>query len=302
MDRREQAERLKIEKRKQREKAIETMLMISASVAIISVLFIIFFIFFEGLPLFNVTTLWEFFFSIDWSPTADVPSYGIGAFILGSIYVTLLALLISVPIGVFAGIFLAEIAKGKTASILKSVVQLLASIPSVIYGIFGVVILAPIVRTLFGGSGFSMLTAAIILGIMTLPTIISITQVSIRAVPNEYREGSLALGSTKSQSIVKVLLPAARSGIVAGIVLGMGRAIGETMAVLMVGGNAPNLSKGLTDSVRTLTMNIVTDMSYADGYHMTALFTTGIALFIFILANNITVQLIIRRSKLLDEV
>jgi phosphate transport system permease protein len=213
-----------------------------------------------------------------------------------------LALLISVPIGVLAGIFLAEIAKGRIASILKSVVQLLASIPSVIYGIFGVVILAPVVRTLFGGSGFSMLTAAIILGIMTLPTIISITQVSIKAVPNEYREGSLALGSTKTQSILKVLLPAARSGIVAGIVLGMGRAIGETMAVLMVGGNAPNLSKGLTDSVRTLTMNIVTDMSYADGYHMTALFTTGIALFIFILANNITVQLILRRSRLLDEV
>ncbi len=303
MDRREQLERHnQIKRRQQKEKAIETTLMISASVAVISVLFIVFFIFYEGLPLFNVTSIWEFFFSIDWFPTAEVPSYGIGAFILGSIYVTLLALVISVPIGVLAGIFLAEIAKGRIASVLRSVVQLLASIPSVIYGIFGVVIVAPVVRTVFGGSGFSMLSAAIILGIMILPTIISITQVSIKAVPDEYREGSLALGSTKSQTILRVLLPAGRSGIVAGIVLGMGRAIGETMAVLMVGGNASNLSKGLTDSVRTLTMNIVTDMSYADGYHMTALFTTGIALFIFILANNITVQLILRKSKVIDEV
>jgi len=291
-----------IAQRRRREKSIEIMLLISASVAIISVLFIIVFIFLEGLPLFNVTSIWEFFFSLDWFPTEEVPSYGIGAFILGSIYVTLLALAFSVPIGVLAGIFLAELAKGRIANILKSVVQLLASIPSVIYGIFGVVIIAPMVRTLFGGSGFSMLSAAIILGVMTLPTIISITQVSIKAVPNEFREGSLALGSTKSQCIIRVLLPAARSGIVAGIVLGMGRAIGETMAVLMVGGNAPNLSKGLTDSVRTLTMNIVTDMSYADGYHMTALFTTGIALFIFIMANNIVVQLILRRANLKDEV
>jgi phosphate transport system permease protein len=249
-----------------------------------------------------VVSIREFFFSIDWFPTAEVPSFGIGAFILGSIIVTVLALLFSVPIGVLVGVFLSEMAKGRVASVLGSVVQLLASIPSVIYGIFGVVILAPVVRTLFGGSGYSLLSAAIILGIMTLPTIISITRVSIRAVPQEYREGSLALGSTNSQTIIKVLIPAARSGILAGVVLGMGRAIGETMAVLMVGGNAPNLSKGLTDSVRTLTMNIVTDMSYADGYHLTALFTTAIALFIFILANNMTVHLILRKSSLLEEI
>lgn len=291
-----------MDQRKRKEKAIETMLLISASVAAVSVVFIIIFIFMEGLPLFNVVSIWEFFFTVDWFPTAEVPSFGIGAFILGSVIVTLLALLFSVPIGVLVGVFLSEMAKGKVASVLKSVVQLLASIPSVIYGIFGVVILAPIVRTLFGGSGYSLLSAAIILGIMTLPTIISITQVSIRAVPHEYREGSLALGATNSQTIVKVLIPAARSGILAGVVLGMGRAIGETMAVLMVGGNAPNLSKGLTDSVRTLTMNIVTDMSYADGYHLTALFTTAIALFIFILANNMTVHLILRKSSLLEEI
>ena len=291
-----------MDRRKQKEKAIETMLLISASVAAISVVFIIIFIFMEGLPLFNVVSVWEFFFSINWFPTADIPSFGIGAFILGSIIVTVLAMLFSVPIGVLVGVFLSEIAKGRVASVLRSVVQLLASIPSVIYGIFGVVILAPVVRTLFGGSGYSMLSASIILGIMTLPTIISITHVSIKAVPQEYREGALALGSTNAQTIIKVLIPAARSGILAGVVLGMGRAIGETMAVLMVGGNAPNLSKGLTDSVRTLTMNIVTDMSYADGYHMTALFTTAIALFIFILANNMTVHLILSRSKLLEEI
>ncbi len=291
-----------MDQRKRKEKAIETMLLISASVAAISVVFIIIFIFMEGLPLFNVVSIREFFFSIDWFPTAEVPSFGIGAFILGSIIVTVLALLFSVPIGVLVGVFLSEMAKGRVASVLKSVVQLLASIPSVIYGIFGVVILAPIVRTLFGGSGYSLLSAAIILGIMTLPTIISITHVSIKAVPHEYREGSLALGATNSHTIIKVLIPAARSGILAGVVLGMGRAIGETMAVLMVGGNAPNLSKGLTDSVRTLTMNIVTDMSYADGYHLTALFTTAIALFIFILANNMTVHLILRKSSILEEI
>ncbi len=288
-------------KRRNREKAIQTLLLVSASAAAVSVIFIIFFIFLEGLLLFNVTSVWKFFFSTKWFPTSPEPSYGIASFILGSISVTLLALLFSVPIGVLGGVFLSEMARGKTASVLKSVVQLLASIPSVIYGIFGVVIIAPFVRTVFGGSGFSLLTASIVLGIMTLPTIISITQVSIQAVPNEYREGSLALGSTKSQSIIMVLLPAARSGIIAGVVLGMGRAIGETMAVLMVGGNASNLNRGLTDSVRTLTMNIVTDMSYADGDHMTALFTTGIALFIFILANNIMVQLILRKSKYLKE-
>lgn len=288
-------------KRRNREKAIQTLLLVSASAAAVSVIFIIFFIFLEGLPLFNVTSVWKFFFSTKWFPTSSEPSYGIASFILGSISVTLLALLFSVPIGVLGGVFLSEMARGKTASVLKSVVQLLASIPSVIYGIFGVVIIAPFVRTVFGDSGFSLLTASIVLGIMTLPTIISITQVSIQAVPNEYREGSLALGSTKSQSIIRVLLPAARSGIIAGVVLGMGRAIGETMAVLMVGGNASNLNRGLTDSVRTLTMNIVTDMSYADGDHMTALFTTGIALFIFILANNIMVQLILRKSKYLKE-
>ena len=291
-----------MDQRKQKEKAIETLLLISASVAAISVVFIIIFIFMEGLPLFNVVSIREFFFSIDWFPTAEVPSFGIGAFILGSVIVTVLALLFSVPIGVLVGVFLSEMAKGRVASVLKSVVQLLASIPSVIYGIFGVVILAPIVRTFFGGSGYSLLSAAIILGIMTLPTIVSITHVSIKAVPREFREGSLALGATNSHTIIRVLIPAARSGILAGVVLGMGRAIGETMAVLMVGGNAPNLSKGLTDSVRTLTMNIVTDMSYADGYHLTALFTTAIALFIFILANNMTVHLILRKSSLLEEI
>ena len=287
-----------MDRRKQKEKAIEIMLLICASVATFSVILIIIFIFQKGVPLFNVTSLIDFIFSADWFPTDEPPSFGIGGFILGSVFVTFGSLLFAVPIGIGGGIFLAEIAKGKIAIILKSVVELLAGIPSVIYGIFGVVIICPIVRTLFGGSGYSLLSASVILAIMILPTIISISEVSIKAVPNDYREGSLAIGATKSQTIIKVLLPAARSGIAAGIVLGTGRAVGETMAVLMVGGNAPNMVKSITGSVRTLTMNIVTDMSYADGYHMTALFTTGIALFIFILALNLALQLILRKSKL----
>jgi phosphate transport system permease protein len=285
-----------VKRRKLFEKGAEGILFACALLSILAVAFITIFLFQRGLPLFSKTSLVQFLFSSRWEPTADVPHYGILSFILGSIYVTGLSLIFAVPIGLAVGIYLAELADKKASRAIRSAVEILAGIPSVIYGLFGIAVISTVTRTLFGGSGYSLLSAAIVLAIMTLPTIINVTEVSLRAVPRELKEGSLALGATHWQTIVRVLVPAARSGIIAGVVLGMGRAIGETMAVLMVGGNAAILPRGLTGKVRTLTMNIVTDMSYAKGDHLTSLFTTGIVLFVFILALNLTVQLALKRS------
>jgi phosphate transport system permease protein len=278
------------------EKGAEGVLFACALVSILTVLFITIFLFRSGLPLFAKNSVLEFLFSTRWEPTAASPHYGILSFILGSIYVTGLALLFAVPVGLAVGIYLCELAEKKASRGIRSAVELLAGIPSVIYGLFGIAVISAITRSLFGGTGYSLLSASIVLAIMTLPTIINVTEVSLRAVPRELKEGSLALGATHWQTIVKVLVPAARSGIIAGVVLGMGRAIGETMAVLMVGGNAPIMPSGLTGKVRTLTMNIITDMSYAKGDHLTSLFATGIVLFVFILALNLTVQLALKRS------
>jgi phosphate transport system permease protein len=278
------------------EKGAEGVLFACAFLSVLAVVFITIFLFDRGLPLFKKTTIVNFLFSTKWEPTADKPSYGILSFILGSIYVTGLALVFAVPVGLSVGIYLAELAQRRSSRTIRSAVELLAGIPSVIYGLFGIVFISTVSRTLFGGTGYSLLSASIVLAIMTLPTIINITEVSLRAVPPELKEGSLALGATHWQTIARVLVPAARSGIIAGVVLGMGRALGETMAVLMVGGNAPIMPSGLTGKVRTLTMNIITDMSYAKGDHLTSLFTTGIVLFVFILALNLTVQLALKRS------
>ncbi len=275
---------------------MERIFFICASVSVISVVFITFFIFQQGLPLFAKVNPFSFLFSPKWEPVGNPPSFGIFSFLVGSVYVTFGALLISVPIGIACGIFLAEIAKGPVSRILKTVVELLAGIPSVIYGLFGIVFISSFVREAFGGNGFSVLSASIILAIMTLPTIINMTEVSLRAVPHDLKEGSLALGATHWQTIIRVLIPAARSGIIAGVVLGMGRAVGETMAVLLVAGNAPLMPTGPLSMVRTLTMNIITDMSYAEGDHMTSLFTTGIVLFVFILVLNLIVQAVLKHS------
>ncbi|HET7839164.1 MAG TPA: phosphate ABC transporter permease subunit PstC, partial [Rectinemataceae bacterium] len=267
-----------------------------AALSVLAVILITVFLFQRGLPLFRKVGILEFLGSTRWEPTAKVPGYGILSFIVGSFYVTALALAFAVPIGLAVGIFLAELAQERSSRAIHSTVELLAGIPSVIYGLFGIALVSTITRSLFGGSGYSVLSASIVLAIMTLPTIISVTEVSLRAVPRELKEGSLALGATHWQTIVRVLVPAARSGIIAGVILGMGRAIGETMAVLMVGGNAPLMPKGLTGMVRTLTMNIITDMSYATGDHLTSLFATGIVLFVFILVLNLTVQVALKRS------
>jgi phosphate transport system permease protein len=283
-------------KRRFFEKATETVLLMAALVSVLAVVFITIFIFQSGLPLFRKVSVGEFLFSTNWAPTAKEPHYGIFSFIVGSIYVTGLALAIAVPVGFAVGIYLAELADRRASKVLRSAVELLASIPSVIYGLFGIAFLAPLVRNTLGGSGYSLLSASLVLAIMTLPTIINVTEVSLRALPRDLKEGSLALGATHWQTIVRVLLPAGRSGIITGVILGMGRAIGETMAVLMVGGNAAIMPKGLTGMVRTLTMNIITDMSYATGDHLTSLFATGIVLFVFILLLNISVQLFLKRS------
>jgi phosphate transport system permease protein len=283
-------------RRKLLEGAAETALLACAAISVLTVVFITIFLFKRGLPLFARVGLGEFLLSTRWEPTAASPSYGILSFIVGSICVTGLALLIAVPAGLAVGIYLAELADRRRSSSMRSAIEILAGIPSVVYGLFGIAVVSTIVRTVFGGSGYGLLSAAIVLAIMTLPTIINITEVSLRALPGELKEGSLALGATRWQTIIKVLVPAARSGIIAGVILGMGRAIGETTAVLMVGGNAPVMPKGLTGMVRTLTMNIITDMSYAKDEHLTSLFATGIVLFIFTLALNLTVQLALKRS------
>jgi phosphate transport system permease protein len=285
-----------VKRRKLFERGAESVLFACAFLSILAVLFITIFLFQRGLPLFRKVSVLEFLFSTNWTPTAPKPHYGIFSFIVGSFFVTGLSLVIAVPVGLAVGIYLAELAQRKSSRFIRSAVELLASIPSVIYGLFGIALLAPVVRAIFGGTGYSVLSASIVLAIMTLPTIINVTEVSLIAVPRELKEGSFALGATHWQTIVRVLVPAARSGIIAGVILGMGRAIGETMAVLMVGGNAPLMPTGLTGMVRTLTMNIITDMSYAIGDHLTSLFTTGIVLFVFILILNLTVQLVLKRS------
>jgi phosphate transport system permease protein len=279
------------------ESGLERVFLASALISIISVVLMTIFIFAQGLPLFGKISVADFLFSTDWNPSrAGNPGYGILSFIVGAFFVTLLSLAISVPIGISSGIFLSEMAGKRMAGFLRAAVELLAGIPSVIYGLFGIAFIVPLVRNLFGGNGYSVLSSAIILAIMTLPTIINMTEVSIRSVSRELREGSWALGATQWQTIVGVLLPAARSGIITGVVLGMGRALGETMAVLLVGGNAPIMPTGVLSMVRTLTMNIITDMAYAEGTHLTSLFTTAIVLFIFILGLNLFIQVALKNA------
>ena len=218
--------------------------------------------------------------------------------ILGSIYVTAGALIIGVPAGIATAVFMSKFASKRTVKIMNQAVSLLAGIPSVVYGFFGLVVVVPLVRDLFGVSGTSMLSASIVLGIMILPTIISISEPALNAVPNAYYEGALALGATHERAVFRVVLPAAKSGVTASVVLGVGRAIGEAMAVMMVAGNQPRMPKGILQGVRTLTSNIVMEMGYAADLHREALIATAVVLFVFILAINILFSLLKRRAKL----
>jgi phosphate transport system permease protein len=252
-----------------------------SSIAILALIAV--FIFREGGPLLVKVGPANFFGAV-WNPGAG--QYGIRLMIVGSTVVTLGALLIGVPFGIACAIVLAEMAPPRAAFLLKPTIEILAGIPSVVYGFMGIVVLLPWIRAHMGGAGASALAGAVILGIMVLPTIIGISIDALQAVPRSYREGSLALGATQWQTIRQVVLPAARSGIVAAVILGMGRAVGETMAVIMVAGNSVQMPHSPLDSVRTLTANIALEMGYAAGDHRAALFATGIVLFAIIMVLN----------------
>jgi phosphate ABC transporter permease protein PstC len=266
------------------EQAAKGLLTIVAFSALASLLLIAIFIFKEGLPFMFKVGLSDFLFSSDWDPQAG--KFGIFSMIVSSLYVTLGAMLIGAPLGIAGAIFLNEFVPRPLMRIIKPTIELLAGIPSVVFGFLGVMVLAPFIREYMGGPGLSILAASIILGIMILPTVISISTDAIAAVPNSYREGALALGATRWQSVHMVILKAARSGIIASVILAMGRSLGETMAVIMVAGNTVRIPHSLTDPVRTLTANIALEMSNATGLAREALFATGIVLFVLIMILN----------------
>ena len=251
------------------------------------------FIIANGVPIIAKVGVFDFVFGMKWAPTEGY--FGIFPMIIGSISVTLGAAVLGVPVGICCSVFLAEFAPSAMSTIFRPAIQLLAGIPSVVYGFWGLLFIVPAVRNYLGGPGLSILTGSIILAIMILPTIISISEVSILALPKQYKEGALALGMTHWQTIYAVMLPAAKSGIVAAVILGIGRAIGETMAVIMVLGNAVAVPQSILDPVRTLTTNIGIEMGYASGEHQQALFATGIVLFIAIMLLNSLAQFITRR-------
>ncbi len=272
------------------EEMIEKLLMLCAAIFILVIFLITIFIFAKGLPLLAKTGISDFLFNTQWSPTKGI--FGIGSMFVGSLVVTLGSMLWAVPLGLSTAIFMAEIAPPRVGNLLGNLVNLLAGIPSVVYGFIGLIVVVPFIREQFGGNGLSLLAGAIILGIMILPTIINVSRDSLLAVPNDYKEGSLALGASHYQTISRVIVPAARSGIITAIVLGMGRAIGETMAVVMVTGNSTMIPGSILEPVRTMTSNIVLEMGYASGDHQAALFATGMVLFIFIIGLNLMINFI----------
>jgi len=252
------------------------------------------FIFIKGVPIINKVGLFNFVFGMVWDPSHG--AYGIFPMIIGSVSVTLGAAILGVPVAICCSIFLAEYAPAALSNIVRPAIQLLAAIPSVVYGFWGLLFVVPAIRTYLGGPGLSILAGSIILGIMILPTIISISEVSLLSLPRQYKEGAYALGLTQWQTIRSVQLPAAKSGIVAAIILGIGRAIGETMAVIMVLGNAVAIPQSILDPARTLTTNIGIEMGYASGEHQQALFATGIVLLVIVMILNAFAQYVTRRK------
>lgn len=277
------------------ESIMKIVFFITACISILAVILICVFLFASGLPAIREIGLIDFLLGMSWKPNQNL--YGILPMIVGSIYITAGAIIIGVPIGLLCAVFMAKYCPAKIYKILKPAVELLAGIPSIVYGFFGLMVIVPLVQENIGGSGKSLLTASILLGIMILPTIISVAETNIRAVPEYYYEGSLALGATKERSIFKAVLPAAKMGILAGIILGIGRAIGETMAVVMVCGNQAILPEGITSGVRTLTANIVLEMGYASGLHRESLIATAVVLFVFILIINLSFTALKRRAN-----
>lgn len=270
-----------------KENAFKYVALISACVSILAVIVICFFIFSRGLPTIKEIGIKNFILGTKWSPTASPPSFGILPFIISSFYVTLGAVILGVPTGLFTAIFMAKYCPKKLHSTFTAGINLMAGIPSIIYGFFGLTLVVPVIAKVINKNGLTMLSAIIILGIMILPTVISLSQAAINSVDESFYEGAIGLGATKERAIFTVVLPAAKSGIISAIILGMGRAIGETMAVILVAGGQPRMPRGLFRGVRTMTMNIVTEMGYAAELHREALIATGAVLFIFILIINL---------------
>lgn len=285
--------------RSRRESIMRIVFLGSALIAVISVGLICLFLFMGGIPGMAKIGVFKFLTGTGWKPSDEPPLFGILPMIAGSIYVTAGAILVGVPIGLFSAAFMAKFCPKRLYRLLKPATELLAGIPSVVYGFFGMVVLVPAVRTIFGGNGSSILTASLLLGMMILPTIIGVIESALRAVPDDLYEGAVALGASHERAVFSVLLPAAKSGVFAAIVLGIGRAVGETMAVKMVAGNQAVL-RAPTDflkGVRTLTANVVIEMGYAEGLHRDALVATGVVLFVFILLINLLFSLINREGS-----
>ena len=289
-----------------KEKGMRLVFLIAACVSILAVALICVFLFANGIPAIGKIGPLKFLRGETWRPSNEI--FGIFPMIMGSIYVTAGAILIGVPIAILTSVFLAKYCPKHIYRPLKSATELMAGVPSIVYGFFGLVLIVPMVRDFshflvevtgnkhLNSNGSSMLTASILLGIMILPTIIGVTESAIRSIPDSYYEGSLALGATHERTIFRVILPAAKSGILAGVVLGIGRAIGETMAVIMVAGNQARMPDGLLKGVRTMTANIVIEMGYATDLHREALIATGVVLFVFILIINLCLSVLNRRS------
>lgn len=277
-----------------RERVAKAVFALTACCCILAVAFICVFLLVSGIPALAEVGVVEFLFGTAWQPSSG--QYGIGYMILGSLYVTAGALVIGIPLGISTALYLSRFATARLGRALQRGVELLAGIPSVVFGFFGLVVVVPLIRQVFGGTGLSILAASIILGIMILPTVITVSRTAIDAVPQSYYEGALALGAQHERSVFKVLLPAAASGITAAVILGLGRAIGETMAVVMVVGNQVRLPVAITDGIRTLTANIVLEMGYATDLHRDALIATALVLFVFILLVNLIFNLMRRRA------
>ena len=278
-----------------KEKFAKVIFICAACISILAVALICVFLFANGLPGMIKIGVLDFLTGTTWKPGNDIS--GILPMILGSVYVTGGALLIGVPAGLLTAIFMSRFASLRMVKIMKPAISLLAGIPSVVYGFFGLVVIVPLVRQLFGGSGSSLLAACLLLGMMILPTIISVSEAALNAVPASYYEGALALGVTHERAVFSVVLPAAKSGVMAGIILGIGRAIGEAMAVMMVAGNRTGIPRSLFKGVRTLTSNIVMEMGYAADLHREALIATAVVLFVFILIINLLFSILSHSGK-----
>ncbi|MDD6174568.1 MAG: phosphate ABC transporter permease subunit PstC [Firmicutes bacterium] len=281
-----------------RETFFRILFLIAALTSIAAVLLICIFLFANGIPAMAEIGFFKFLFGKKWAPTNSEPSFGIFPMIVGSLYVTAGAAVIGVPIGILTAVYLAKFCPPGLYRFLKPAVDLLAGIPSIVYGFFGLVVIVPLVRNSFDkGDGMCILTASVLLGIMILPTIIGVSEAAIRAVPQSYYEGALALGATHERSVFFTVLPAAKSGVMAGVILGIGRAIGETMAVVMIVGNQARMPSSILKGVRTLTTNIVLEMGYAADLHREALIATAVVLFVFILIINVSFSLLKRKDS-----